>query len=226
MIQSGTIIKIDRFDQDISSAWNGGTDAWSITANNALTDSSLKGNGTGDGSETIYSEQNDGLGYYPEKGDIISAYHRENNATDNRIRAGIGWAIEQVSGTSLNGYGIDPQGDNNEINLVKYDNSSSIYDITRPLTIDVGSRDFREWFEVEIEWHDGSGSESEDTFVINVYDIDSTGSPPYPRVSKIGSGKYQDSDYASNRGVSIRNHTTRQSERTCIDLFMKRGVVE
>jgi FlaG/FlaF family flagellin (archaellin) len=222
---SGTQL-ISAFENNNIDPWRGNTGAWTTTTNNAIEGKkSLKGNGTGDTAETIFSEPGDGLEYYPSKGDIISAYHRENNSTNDRIRAGIGWAIEQLSGTTLNGYGIDPQGDNNEVILNKYDSSGGFYDLERVLSISFSDTDFLNWIEIEVEWHNGNGSEAEDTFVINVYEIDDSGSAPFQRIKKLGSGKYQDSDFSGNKGVSIRNHTTSQSERTCIDRFAKIGEI-
>lgn len=104
----------------------------------------------------IYSDSGDGLPYYPVKGDIFSAYIRTGG---NTIAAG-------PVNSSEDGYIVDVDTTFDNFTLHRVDNGSrtGIANTTQSLS---GST----IYEAEVEWHDGTGAEPDNTLVATLYEV-------------------------------------------------------
>jgi hypothetical protein len=84
------------------------------------------------------------------------------------------------------------------------------------------STNTQEWYELEIEWHDGSGSESDNTFVVRLYSVDqSTGD----RNSEVANVSASDSDYATQEGVGYQNSRDSSGAVAVYDDYRFQGTV-
>ena len=135
----------------------------------------------------LSSNPGDGLNRYISKGDRFSALVR---SVDEEV--GIIWG---VGSTSDDRYQLAVGQNNNDLRLSK-STDGNFQDLSTPnVSIESG-----EWYELEIEWHDGSGSESDNTIISRVFDVDqSTGE----RGPELQSTSVSDSDHADNEGVGF-----------------------
>jgi len=125
-----------------------------------------------------------GLQNYPAKGDVISCYVRDAGAGRPQIRFGLQDAN--------NFYGAEVLTDLPRIDIKK--NGSGI---SSSANLSLSSN---AWYEIEVEWHDGSGSQPDNTIVVTLYDVDSSGN----RTGTKDSVSTTDSDNASNTGIGFR----------------------
>ena len=189
---------VDDFDdQDLSEYTVVGGDIFGIDTSNPIEGSASlavtnAGNETDASADLIMSDPGDGLDNYPSKGDIFSVYAYEPGGENTLPMCGFGGSKDDVTGYSLSWFPssldirirrIDGQGNPTDIASDK----SSVY-----------ADHIGETVELEGEWHDGSGSEPEDTIVYRVYELDSN----LNRGSQIGNTiTTTDSSYASQEGV-------------------------
>ena len=145
---------------------------------------SLNGDDT-DGTRSIYSTANDGLNRYPEKGEIFHAYVY---GTGNE-RLAIGFGVDNNG----DGYWAQSRGVDNEYKLGK--GAFAEDNILIPRTsVSIPTDD---WHIIEIEWHDGSGSEPDNEIVFNLYDTDENDA----KDGLLVSDSVNDSDFAAETGV-------------------------
>jgi hypothetical protein len=167
----------------------------------------------------LLSEQGDGLDYYPQKGDVFSAYDRDS-ATAGGTQVPIdGFGAAKSTNGNVNGYGIFFFPDSNEVRLVRYDDGSRT-----DMKTATGSLSLDEWYEIEVKWHNGSGAEPDNTIEVTVYEIDQN---DRSRQSSVLNFKTQDSTYANNRGIfwAAFPDTTASHETPVADYYRQIGTV-
>ena len=200
---------VDNFEDANISEYTGDTASFSTTTTNVIEGTyALEANSPAD-NDRITSES--GLNNYPSKGDIFSAVVRD---------PGI-WPILLYGWGGESGYGIRLPTSSNEFNIFRFDDSKT------PTTLNTVSATLSEnvYYEVEIEWHDGTGAEADNTHVVNLYDIDDTSNPPFDRISKIATGTVTDSTYSANTGVGVGLRFASSSNDTLVDYYTIREQV-
>jgi len=138
-----------------------------------------------------FSEPGDGLAAYPEKGQKFSWLVTEGTDDFPCVYFGL-----DASGPD--GYYVCHQPTNNAGFLRRVDGGS-----TPPLTSVSASMNFNEFYEYEIQWHDGSGSFVDNTLELTIFDIDSN----LNRLSQLGSTTVVDSTYPNNKGIGFTDET-------------------
>ena len=156
----------------------GDLDAFSITSNSLSGQYSLLMNS--DPPVEILSLS--GLDNYPVKGDIVRYIARSDEGNGN-----IGAMIGADSGGHVSGEINVRDG---ELRLVERFGNND------PQTVSV-SLSANQTYEGVLEWHDGSGSETEDTFVFTVYEWDGS------RGAEVGGLSRQVSAASGNSGVGF-----------------------
>ena len=152
-----------------------------------------------------------GLPDYPEQGDVIACLMRDIDAGG----AIFGWGAGG-SQSSLDAFGVRLHtGD--ELSIVKWSNGSiSELNLSSP-TIDNTT-----WYDVEVWWHDGSGSEPAGTLEVFAYEVN-TGD--LTRGSQVGTVSTTDTDYASNTGIAFGRWSGNGSAGTISDAVRVMGSV-
>ena len=144
---------IDYFEDGNLNNYEGDLDAFSITLNSLSGEYSLLMNS--DPGVDILSLS--GLDNYPVKGDIVRYIARSDEGNGN-----IGAVIGADSGGGVYGQINVRDG---ELRLVERIGDNSTQSVSVSLSAN-------QTYEGVLEWHDGSGSESEDTFVFTAYEWD------------------------------------------------------
>lgn len=180
------------------------------------------GNSSNAGSITlIHSLEGNGLDYYPQKGDKFSCLMLDPTGTENNLPI-VMFGLFNDSGT-IRGYGANHYPSNDEINIVEVaDNSFTILQTGTP-SISKGT-----WYDYEVEWHDGSGSEADNEIVLTVYEVNTGAdlSTELGRTSTVASIQVNDSQYPSGRGIGFGNFTGAQQAGTTSDRYWHLGSVE
>lgn len=150
--------------------------------------------------DIIYSEPGDGLDYYPEKGDQLACLLNDVASEDGETyRPEVFIAFKEDNGS--NGYGVRIDSDSNSFQIRKHVEGSA--DVESGESVSIASN---EWYWIEIEWHDGSGSESNNEIVGRLFEIDAEETPfnlPSDKGSELASFSTNDVDFADNRGVAF-----------------------
>jgi len=186
VLSSGIVIpesKIDYFEDGNLNNYEGDLDGYSITSNSLSGESSLLMNS--DPHVEILSLS--GLDNYPVKGDKVRYIARSDEGNGN-----IGVLIGADSGEHVSGEINVRDG---ELRLVKRIGDND------PQTVSV-SLSANQTYEGVLEWHDGSGSEPEDTFVFSAYEWDGS------RGAEVGGLSRQVSAASGNSGVGFVGYGT------------------
>lgn len=140
-----------------------------------------------------YSAQGDGLDYYPQKGDRFSMLMRESGS---RLPT---WNFGVDTSNSEGYYVFLHTQDRLEVGITSGSGSFTSLNTTSI------SESTDTWYEVEVQWHDGSGSLSDNTIEVTLYSVDTSKdlSQELGRGTELASVTAQDSTYASNRGIGI-----------------------
>jgi len=191
---------------------------WDRSTINPIEDNkSLRWLSGDEGSQTLVSFENDGLPNYPEKGQIFSAYVRTDPQDNNpTILFGLSGSVG-----SLDCYGVRLFNNQNEINILKGNNDSTPVSSPEISTDSVSIPD-NTIFELEVEWHDGSGSEPDNEIVYTVHNVNQS---TLARTGIFASISANDSDHASNKGVGFGFSAGRTSTKTVFDGFKIIGTV-
>ena len=155
----------------------------------------------------IYSLEGDGLNRYPVKGEVFSCYFYSTGGKPI-------WLFGVDFDGGVDGYLAynEPSDDNARIAKLAGDEFTE-------LAASSVSYNENEWYESEIEWHDGSGSEPDNTIVYNLYEIDSE----LNRTDLLVTLSTTDSDFADNSGIGFR---TARSDDAFVDRYTVLGDVE
>ena len=178
-VQVGYILdRIDYFEGENLNNYEGDLGAFSITSNSLSGQYSLLMNS--DPFAEILSLS--GLNNYPVKGDIVRYIARSDEGNGN-----IGAVIGADSGGHVSGEINVRDG---ELQLRERIGSNSAQTVSVSLSAN-------QTYEGVLEWHDGSGSEPEDTFVFTVYEWDGS------RGAEVGGLSRQVSAASGNSGVGF-----------------------
>jgi len=169
----------------------------------------------GNQGEVHISRPGDGLTAVPQKGEVFS------------------WIVKdgpQSSGFFPTfAYAINSSGDGFAVRYVsitdglRFERNKSSFDNRLSLTgASYGNGD---WYEIEVEWHDGSGSEPNNTHVINTYEVDTSAdlSTQLGRLSLIESKSIVDSQFQGD-GISLENGDITPSGN--MDIIRNHGPVQ
>jgi len=185
VLSSGNAIpvRIDYFEDGNLNNYEGDLDAYSITSNSLSGEYSL----LMDSDPFVESYSLSGLDNYPVKGDIVRYIARSDEGNGN-----IGAVIGADSGAGVSG-GINVR--DGELRLVERIGNNDIQTVSVSLSAN-------QTYEGVLEWHDGSGSEPEDTFVFTVYEWDGS------RGAEVGGLSKQVSAASGNSGVGFVGYGT------------------
>ena len=147
---------------------------------------------SGTSDDILFSGSGDGLNRYPQKGDVLSCFIRDG--TENRVFAGYFYGAE-FTNDDLSGYyaRIDISGD--EVQLLRKDGGSFSSLGSASVSL-VGGQ----FYDLEVAWHDGTGSESDNTHIVTIYEVENGG-----RGSELESFTATDSTYSDNVGIGFRD---------------------
>ena len=174
---------IDYFEDENLNNYEGDLDGLSITSNPLSGEYSLLMNS--DPGVEILSLS--GLDNYPVKGDIVRFIARSDEGNGN-----IGAVIGADSGSGVVGVINVRDGD-----LRLGEPISGLYGQTVSVSLSANQT-----YEGVLEWHDGSGSEPEDTFVFTVYEWDGS------RGAEVGGLSRQAPAASGNSGVGFVGYGT------------------
>ena len=185
VLSSGIAIpdRIDYFEDGNLNNYEGDLDAFSITSNSLSGEYSL----LMDSDPFVESYSLSGLDNYPVKGDIVRYIARSDEGN-----GGIEAVIGGDSGEGVSG-GISVRDD--ELLLVERIGNSSVNRVSVSLSAN-------QTYEGVLEWHDGSGSEPEDTFVFTAYEWDGS------RGAEVGGLSRQVPAASGNSGVGFVGYGT------------------
>jgi len=159
----------------------------------------------------VYSETGDGLNRYFSKGEIASAPVYDDGGEPKLIFAAAN------DGNGLDCYMARHQA-GNQITIEKWADGG----FKSALNSASVSTNTQEWYELEIEWHDGSGTESDNTIVVRLFSLDqSTGD----RQSEVANTTASDSDYSTQEGVGYQNSTDSTGTASVFDNYRYQGTV-
>jgi len=209
---SGTKPVIEDFEDNSLSNFGGDTQAFTITTTNALEQNhSLIPTG-GDGVSRISDTS---LSTPPEKGDVISCLLRESPTSNNNFPSYM-FGVSG-SGSSQDGYSIQINS-NDKLQIRRLDNGSrTILSTARSVGMTDG-----DIFDVEAQWHDGSGTEPDNTIVAKVFEIDQS---TLTRTNELASISASDSVYANNLGIGFELFTTGTEPEIVADFYRITGSV-
>lgn len=152
------------------------------------------------GPHQIYSISGDGLPRYPKYGEIISFYVYDDSYETNN--PGILYGVDE-NNNGINGYLVYFNSTYNYVEIQRIDDGGET-------SIDTGASvlNSNTLYEIEIEWHNGSGSKSAATHVVNTYSVDAT---DLSRTGIVDSFSVLDDTYTTNTGIGWRWNSNTQS---------------
>ena len=218
---------IDNFEDAPNGPYGGGDtlgDYWTVS-NYSISDwdrsttNTIEGNRTlrwisGDeGLQTLVSFDGDGLPNYPSKGQIFSGFVRTDSEDNNPV---ILFGLDGTA-TNFNCYGVRLYNFLNEIDILRFDNagsvSSSFSTTLQDLSITITDDEI---YEMEVEWHDGTGNESDNTIVYTVYNVNQS---TLARTGTFASIQANDSNYPNDSGVGFGFVAGRTVDKSVFDQF-------
>jgi len=158
----------------------------------------------------MFSEPGDGLANYPEKGQKFSALAFEGNSTLPAFLFG-------VDGSNSNGYLVLHFSTSDQARLYRIDGGSRTLLLSQSVAMNNN-----QWYEHEIQWHDGSGSLPDNTIELSVFEIDSS----LNRTSQIFNDNIVDSTYATNKGIGFADLVSSPSGNGFFDNYVILGQVD
>ena len=170
--------RIDYFEDENLNEYVGDLDGFSITSNSLSGEYSLLMNSD----PFVESLSLSGLDNYPVKGDIVRYIARSDEGN-----GAIGAVIGADSGGGVSG---DINVRDGELRMGKYLNDTDQQTVSVSLSAN-------QTYEGVLEWHDGSGSEPEDTFVFTAYEWDGS------RGAEVGGLSRQVPAASGNSGVGF-----------------------
>ena len=175
--------RIDYFEDGNLNNYEGDLDGFSITSNSLSGEYSL----LMDSDPFVDSYSLSGLDNYPVKGDIVRYIVRSDEGN-----GGIGAAIGADFGGGVAGRINVLDGD---LDIVDRAGGYSLQSVSESLSAN-------QTYEGVLEWHDGSGSEPEDTFVFTAYEWDGS------RGAEVGGLSKQEPAASGNSGVGFVGYGT------------------
>ena len=173
---------IDYFEDGNLNNYQGDLDAFSITSNSLSGEHSL----LMDSDPFVEISSLSGLDNYPVKGDIVRHIARSDEGNGD-----IGVVIGADAGGGVSGVSGDINVRDGQLRMSQYYLNGSD---TQTVSVSLSAN---QTYEGVLEWHDGSGSEPEDTFVFTVYEWDGS------RGAEVGGLSRQVSAASGNSGVGF-----------------------
>ena len=203
---------VDDFERDNLNPYDQ-TGNWATTQNNVIEgDHALEvatDSGASWGEDALISDS--GLDSYPQKGDVIAALLRSTG--DNRVGFTFG-----AAGTGSNiDYYAPTISSQNDFRIGKVSNNSFSNIETTTQTIADG-----EWYDLEVEWHDGSGDKPDNEIVARLFEVDEIALERDG--AAIAEIQTNDPDFAANTGVGW-HELTGNADGTMGDLYRVMGHV-
>lgn len=164
----------------------------------------------------MVSSSGDGLSYYPSKGDKFSVLLYDDGYLP-LVNYGLDAANNNSYSVLLNATG------NSTVSLHRNDGVNSFVDIAS-----VTGVNGQTWYEIEVQWHDGSGSKADNVHELTVYEIDTAVdlSSNLGRTNEVGTATGNDSNYANNDGVGFANGMNSPSGTAYADRYWYLGQVD
>ena len=211
---------VDNFETGDITRYSGDTGDFSVSESNVVEGTfALEGDAPSGGAAVVSDDPVDGEDF--KKGRIVSflAYDPDSGGDGREPTFLFGW--EGLDVDNDGGYGLFIGTGNEFMQLQRHDDgyediNATVLDEDEDVT-DVGD----EWVEVEIEWHDGTGEEPDNTIKCTAYEIDQS---TLERQSEIGSVSAQDSTYQNETNFGWATRTSASSE-TILDAAILQGEV-
>jgi len=226
--QTVTVISVtvvdDFEDNNLAEYSEPNTNMFSTTSTNAGEGTyALKvGQVSGSGQPQLLSKQTDGLNYYPQKGDVVSGLGRPLVGSSASVNPSYMVGCESVN-AGVAGYAAFVDANSNVIRIQRLDDDGSGGFIYNVLASDSVTITEDEWYDLELQWHDGSGPEPDNTLKLTVYEWDVS---QQERGAQVGSTiSVQDSTYATNRAVGWWTASSDTVAGTMADYLRKRKEV-
>jgi len=158
----------------------------------------------------MYSVPGDGLANYFAKGEKMSyLWYAENNGFH-----GVNFG---VNSTGTEGVLFTFKASDSTLSLITEQNGSTTRDDF------LASGDYRfEWLEVEIQWHDGSGSQPNNTITADIFQTNSN----FQRTNLINSGSITESRFSNNQGIGYADRLRDAHTDIYIDHVVNLGPVD
>lgn len=145
-----------------------------------------------------------GLPNYPQKGDVFSCYVRDGGSARPVLQFGLS--------SPSDCYAAVVNTDFPRIDIYKnggYEESGFNLSLSA-----------NTWYEIVVEWHDGAGSEPEDTIVFSLYEVDNNGT----RGGLKESVDFQDSAHSAQTGIGFRKRSGDGSKITWDSLTIDKKI--
>jgi len=208
---------VDNFDSGNLNPYTN-TNNWTVTQSNVIEGQNALAIDSGNpefSDSALISES--GLDAYPQKGDVIACLLRDPSDTLKRRLPAFEWGVDTDGGKSE--YRLLINAKNNEILLSKRVNGSFAQLATASLTINAG-----DWYDCEVEWHDGSGDEPDNELIARIYEVDEI------QLERNGGELVEisanDSDNANNTGIGFSCSSDGNSPETVVDALRIMGQVD
>jgi hypothetical protein len=181
-------------DSTLSNYYNGSIDSYQRQQSAVLEGSySLEADNHSQ-NDYIYSSSESNLPRYPIKGDIFRCLIQTTNGSPEIL-----WATPSSPSSDLElGYGVRLAPSYSEFAITKRNGG---FTFLTQSSLNIKSAPY----EAVIEWHDGSGSEPDNTIVVTLYEYDTTNQT---RESEVDSLTATDSDLATNEGIAFNEGRT------------------
>ena len=180
--------------------FDGNAAQYSTTQTNVIEGSHAAEANSSNFNEPIFSES--GLPNYPAKGDVFASLLRSGNSGS---ASGFGFGGSYATKTDYDAYEINMNLDNDKFRIRKLTNGSFDFNLaTGSITTSEG-----EWLDFEVEWHDGSGSEPDNTIVARAYSVDENtfdpAADPSTYRTQLSEISVTDSSYATQTGIHVNS---------------------
>jgi len=161
-----------------------------------------------------YSSPGDGLANYFAKGQKMSYLWYADN------QSGFHGVVFGVNSTGTDGFGIYVTGSSSRLQVRKFENNTDTqtYDSPAPASTNV----INEWILIEVQWHDGSGSQPNNTIEVRAFNTDAN----RERTTLVNSLTATDSSYSNNEGIGFGDRLFNASTDIYIDHLVLLGPVD
>jgi len=200
---------VDDFESGNLNAYTN-TSNFSVTSNTVIQGSNSLELNNPNSNFDMFSDPGDGLANYPQKGDKFSVLiYDEGDGTPIFL---FGW-----DGANQDGYFIFHSVTTEETGIIRVDSGSATQLFRQSASISAN-----EWYEYEIQWHDGSGSLSDNTIQLTIFDIDSN----LNRTGQVLTTSVSDGTYATNKGIGFGDGNSAPTTTAFIDNYVILGEVD
>jgi hypothetical protein len=184
---------VEDFEDSSLARYRGDVGSFNINSDTHINGAAGLEGGFSGSRQIVYSLPGDGLDHYPERGEVISCYVRDDHANSETSNPGFLYGVSGSEG-SLDGYAIWAGPFFSDFRMYRFDGGS----LTSLIDLNPGLEN-GQLYEIEVAWHDGSGSEPSDAHVVTLFEADSSLS----RTKVVTSKTVVDGTYSDNRGVGF-----------------------